>query len=128
MTNPRTRATVDRMIARRFYRKHSPPREWYERTNGSINMGPPDKFSTDPYLTNLLCADPMKRRFAVNTCTTDDPGDHTASGAASQLGYTTVINNKEGAGASVYLDGTHWTWMDVIARLWLEVTPLKGGV
>lgn len=105
MTNPRTRATVDRMIHRRCKRLGD---NWHTmvRLRWSIN----------PTLADLLWRDLRERGWLVEL--EEYRGSIDANTVHGRTNKSVVID----------LTGTHWTWMDVIARLWLEVSEIERKV
>ena len=101
MTKHRSRRDVDRMILRR----------WYGYRPSMFNV----KFSTDPALADELWKDLRKRCRWVE------------QGVCQGRSIYCVVGLIGGGVHKITLNGYHYTWMDVIARLWLEVTPLERG-
>jgi len=100
--NPATRARrdVDRAITSRWGNRY-----WDHA-----------KFSTDPELSHLLWQDLRARGFCVSL---EEFTDCIEGSAWHSKPYVSEY---------LLLKGTHWTHLDLIARLWLEVAgPLERG-
>ncbi len=107
MTKHRSRCDVDRMIHRRSKRLGD---NWHE-----LGVLP---WSIDPTLANLLWQDLRARGYEFQIYESQYCVNINSKDLATGLLIGEMLQHGRNGERA-------WTWMDLIARLWLEVTSLE---